>query len=267
VATILFSHVLAVFTGDPTDRWVEAHAEVLRQLLAGTVFRELRLDPSAAHMPSTLHLIRNEVAATATDLILVGTRASSHRSRALIGALVDRVPCAIWTAPGAPAATLSRTLVPIDLSERSAEALAVAGRLLSAAGGGRCQALHVRMGPQRLTFEDTDAAGKAKAHEALTNVVARVDAGDVDVDPRVVESPNIPSAILRAAAEQNADLIVMTTRGRTRAAALLLPSETRRVAQASLIPVLALKHPGVALGVAGAWRDPRIRARGDWRFN
>ena len=73
-------------------------------------------------------------------------------------------------------------------------------------------------------------------------------------------------AILRVAESYRADLVVMGTRGRTRAAAMLIGSETEHTLQESGGPVLAVKRLGSHLRFVEALLDPRFRHREGPRF-
>lgn len=278
MATIPFIHVLVVRTADPGDRQLEAHAEMLRRLLPGASFRDVRPAPG---LRSIVRATIDEAVGTGADLILIAGEEAASESRLVAGQLVHRAPCSVWMTSGIPASVPESgdgpaesdgptgIIVPVDLSERSTEALAIAARLLMLRGGGRCLALHVRVaGPQRLSFDDADTAGRARADDALARFLARVEVGGVDIESLIVDHPTVAGAIHRVTETQRHDLVVMASRGRAHAAAaLLLPSDTRRVMLTSPVSVLALKRPGPNLGLLGAWRDPRVRARSEWRFN
>jgi hypothetical protein len=62
---------------------------------------------------------------------------------------------------------------------------------------------------------------------------------------------------------EGADLIVMSTRGRSRSAAILLGSVTEETIIESRLPLLAVKHFGARMGVLEALLDRRfLRAPG-----
>lgn len=264
MATTPFTRILAVRSGGPLDRHLAAHTEMLARLLPGVEWEDLR--PASGPPSAVANAIVAAAAARRADLILVG--AAEPGARAAIVHLIYRAPCAIWMTPIAQPPRVTSIGLAVDFSKQSAAAVSVAAPL-ARNGSGRAQAVHVRVfGPHRLTFADDDAAGKARADEALARFLARVDAGGVDIEPLVVESPSVAMGITDAAREQGHDLIVMSTRGRAHLAArLLLPSDTCAVALESVVSLLALKVPGPGLGLAAAWRDPRVRARSNWRFN
>jgi hypothetical protein len=63
------------------------------------------------------------------------------------------------------------------------------------------------------------------------------------------------------AEREDADLIVMGTRGRSRSAAILLGSVTEETIRQTRIPLLAAKHFGARLGVLQALLDRRFLKR------
>jgi SulP family sulfate permease len=254
-----FTRVLiAAPAGTAGGELLDAHVELLRRLLPGASFE--RTDPALAALGRT-------AAAARSDLLVLGAGGGTSAERRAIADVVMCAPCSVWVTPGRAPDGIATFLTPVDFSERSAEALTLASHLVRAAGGERCQALHVVPDPQYLTFEDIDSAAKGRAERALATFIARVDEEGVEVEPLVVESADTASAIARVAEKRASDVIVMTTRGRTRLAGYLLPSISARVIALSRTAVLAIKHHGAQRGVWDVLRDRRFRERGGVRFN
>jgi nucleotide-binding universal stress UspA family protein len=69
------------------------------------------------------------------------------------------------------------------------------------------------------------------------------------VTPIFEESSNVTRAVLRIVDERKCDLIVMSTRGRSSAASILLGSETAQTLMESRVPVLAVKHRGAFMNL------------------
>lgn len=253
VATIPFLRILVALADDAGDRSLRAHADLVASLLPEASVQDVRAGGALETMSDT-------------DLVLVGAR-DDTKARRWIGELALRAPCSVWMAPASAPASVGRCLVPIDFSERSAEALGIGSHLIRVAGAERCHALHILPIDRRLSFEDANPATWAPAERAITTFIARVDEEGVDVEPVLAEGHHLPRAIVRAAEQQASDLIVMSTRGRTRLAALLLPSVCHQVLLTSAVPVLVIKRHGAQLNILGALRDPRLRTRGDLRFN
>ena len=150
-------------------------------------------------------------------------------------------------------------LAPVDFSARSADALTAAASMAARVGLDTVDVLHVRFDDTVVTFDDYENLLHTNEREALTIFVARVDLSGVDVLPVFEQGPDVARVILRTAAERGADLIVMGTRGRSRAAAVLLGSETDHVLLESSVPVLVVKHDRARLGLLGALLDGTSR--------
>jgi nucleotide-binding universal stress UspA family protein len=146
---------------------------------------------------------------------------------------------------------IRRLLVPIDLSARSVHAVAYACQLAASSGGAEVDVLHVISGPgllrsavegylQRpMPHATADDLGRARAEvRALVDGVARH-----GVTPHIlVDSGDAAAVIVRTAAENAADLIVMTTRGHRGIGELLLGSVTHKVLNCARCPVLTLSR-------------------------
>lgn len=86
-----------------------------------------------------------------------------------------------------------------------------------------------------------EAQTGAHASGVLEAAEARAKAAGVPVSTRRLQSDHPAEAIVRAAEEAGADLIVMASHGRRGVAALMLGSQTTRVLTLTRIPVLVLR--------------------------
>lgn len=144
-----------------------------------------------------------------------------------------------------------RMLVPVDLTPRSAQALAYACELASAIGA-EVDALHVVPGPGKLHAAVDAYAGLPMPH-ASESAVAEARAALKDfvdgialhgVTPRLlVDSGDAAAVIVRTAVETPNDLIVMATRGHRGVAEVLLGSVAHKVITCAPCPVLTLGGP------------------------
>jgi nucleotide-binding universal stress UspA family protein len=209
--------------------------------------------------------VLRETVAMHADLLLVGAAAAGTDRRVLVRRLAMQAPCSLWMVPAGTTAAIRRILVPIDFSPRATDALQVA-TAIAAETGARCAALHVRFDPTLATPEEAVAAMLGREHEAFALLAARADLHGVEVEGLFEEGRDVAKVVLRVAEAEQADLVVMGTRGRTRAAALLLGSETEHILQESGRPVLAVKHFGAHLRLTEALVDPRVRDREGPRF-
>jgi sulfate permease, SulP family len=210
----------------------------------------------------TLDAIVATAAADAVDLILAG-HSTQGRQRSLARRLAMKAPCSVWMVPNRCQASLRRILVPIDFSRISADTLAAATALAEAAGLDECLALHVHFNDALVTFDEFDDMLAEDRHRAFGIFVAPIDLRGVWVKPLFVDSSHVAATIVRTAADQECDLIVMGTRGRSPSATVLLGSETEHCMMNTPVPLLAIKHFGARLSLLGALRDQRVRGRGD----
>jgi sulfate permease, SulP family len=181
------------------------------------------------------------------DVILAGGRHGRFARRSLARRLAMKAPCSVWMIPDGAATTLERILVPVDFSARSAEALTLATRIAARLGLEHCTTVHVRFNSATTSCDEYDEILLEDVHRAFDVFTARIDLHDIDLRVLFEEGAHVSATILRVAREGLVDTIVMNTRGRSRAAAVLLGSETDHVMMASPVPVLAVKAPGARL--------------------
>ncbi|MBM3770839.1 MAG: hypothetical protein FJW27_06050 [Acidimicrobiia bacterium] len=200
---------------------------------------------------------------TSADLVLVPGEPLHAGRRVVARRLAMHAPCSVWMVPRSTPASLKPVLVPVDFSPRAADALRVGAAIAARAGENMCRALHVRLDSSRAAPEEYDEADAfGREHEAFALFVARIDLHDVEAVPLFEEGSDVARAIVRVGTEQGGGAIVMGTRGRTRASALLLGSETEHVLLSSPISVLAVKHFGAGLRLREALADLRVSQRG-----
>jgi nucleotide-binding universal stress UspA family protein len=120
--------------------------------------------------------------------------------------------------------------------------------------------LHV-YSDQTVTIDEWGKPVRGSEREALDRFLGPIDLRGVEIVPRFVEAPSVSEAVQRLIREEDADLVVMGTRGRSRAAAVLLGSETEQVIIESRIPILAVKHFGASRTLLDILLERRQRAR------
>lgn len=195
------------------------------------------------------------------ELILLGHRKHRSGRRYLAQRLAMVTPCSVWMAPEGAPARISRILAPIDFSENSADSLSQGAALASLLGLDELTALHVFFDPSTVRYDERIDEFRGRESLAFARFQEGVNTHGVRIDPVFMESNNVARSILRCAERQDADLIVMSTRGRSRAASILLGSETAQTLMESPIPVLAVKHFGANLNFAQALISPEIWSR------
>ena len=234
-------------------RWHEHDLPAGLQELAarGRLTLRVRVSP-----PLDVYL--QDAVALRADLVLVG---AGDPRRTLARRLAMKAPCSVWMVPGGAGAPIASLLAPVDFSPRSADALGVAIQIAVAAGLERCHVLHTRFDPSTAGYEEYEEAANLKAHESLRLFLARIDGRGIDLEPMLIENADVGNSILRVAADLRSSLIVMGTRGRSRAASVILGSETEHVLTSSPVPVLAVKHFGAGLRIIDAFLDRRVRTQ------
>lgn len=202
------------------------------------------------------------VAESGTDLLFVGHRSEHSGRKALARRLAMKAPCSVWMVPQDSAPQFGRLLVPVDFSEPAADSVRIATSLAAIAGTAECQTLHVYFDDTVITYEGYDAVLKGEEREAYERFIAPVDTCGVRVTPLFEASPHVADSILRVAERERADLLVLSTRGRSRSSAILLGSTAEDVIINTRRPVLLVKHFGATLGVLEAILDTRFLKKG-----
>jgi nucleotide-binding universal stress UspA family protein len=108
---------------------------------------------------------------------------------------------------------------------------------------------HIHMVPQEQAFETL----KKIAIKKLAEMMADFDTKDIDIDERVVEGhPFIE--IVRTAAHDEVDLVVIGTHGRSGLDHILFGSVAEKVVRKAPCPVLAVKPKGLKFRMPGTTR-------------
>jgi nucleotide-binding universal stress UspA family protein len=134
-----------------------------------------------------------------------------------------------------------RILLPVDGSEHSRKAAAVAGDLARRYGA-EVVVLHAR--EHELTWgADIDLESAEEARRLVDEVVRELKDAGTSVRGEVVRVPlgDVPRAILDAAKAEGAGLIVMGTRGLSDWERLLLGSVAHKVVHLADVPVLVVR--------------------------
>lgn len=141
--------------------------------------------------------------------------------------------------------TIHAILCPVDFSAPAEEALRYAVSLAARLGVEPVHVLHVHQAALVSGHEASDAQKAARDHAArqLEDIAKRYSVHDVEVVPHFVDG--VPyEGILSEAARLGADLIVMSTHGRSGIAHALVGSVAERVVRQSPIPVCTVRKSG-----------------------
>jgi len=196
-------------------------------------------------------------AANRHDLILLGHRRERSGRRSLARRLAMSAPCSVWLVPEGAEPRLDGVLAPVDFSPPSADALSVATAIAAGCGRKLCLALHVFFDPSTVRYDEHIAEVRGNERDAFRQFVAGIDTHGVTIEPLFEESTHADQAILRVAQRHGVDLIVMATRGRSRAAAVLLGSTTSSTLAITPVPLLAVKHFGSRMSLVDVLLDQR----------
>jgi nucleotide-binding universal stress UspA family protein len=202
-------------------------------------------------------------AALAADVVVIGTHGTSGFEHLVLGSVTERVlrkaACAVLTVPPRARATstlpFTRLLCPVDFSAPSLAALQLA-RSLANESGSALTVLHViewpwREPPAPFAAELPPAQAEALAEYRRyveTSAMARLEGlmqeGAAD---RAAPVPRLSHGrsyveILRAAADERADLIVMGVHGRNILDMTVFGSTTNHVVRQATCPVLTLRR-------------------------
>jgi len=190
------------------------------------------------------------VVAENADVVILG----AHR-QAVARRVAMLAPCSMLMIPDSAPFTLRHVLVAVDFSEVSSEAVAEAARLVESVRGSSLTVAAVETDDDVwLDWHDYPFRLQAKLEEfaAAQSGGARV---ECVVEPASTtpaqrsEEGETAASIVRLAERVGACLVVVGTRGRTRAAAVLLGSVTETVVELSPLPLLTVRRHGGQLGL------------------
>jgi nucleotide-binding universal stress UspA family protein len=269
--------IVAVPTGDDAASLV-SYAGMLRQRFSAELF-PVHVPPNSqrdveAALPIPCKLLFGPVedcllwyaSEIRADLMLMGHRIAGRKRKTLVRRLAMNAPCSVWMVPEECQPALSRILAPVDFSPRAADALRVACRIALAAGIESVTGLYVHFEDVVAFSEEVEDDFRSNLDTAFLRFIAPLDLGGIDVMPSIEESSQVVSTILRVASQEESDLIVMSTRGRSRSAAVLLGSVTEETVIQSRRPVLAVKHFGARMGLLKVLISPEVRHGNEQRF-
>lgn len=250
-----------VVDNDQPRRIVETETEEARALLHQMAATLRDVDNIACEarvrLASPFAGIVQEVADTSPDLLVIGPHRRQMLKDVFIGTTAERVirsvGCPILMVNAPPAGSYRHILQTTDLSDSARDALR-RFLALGIAGQARNSLLHVFSAPAlRLVMghtipkhsrEDYLANEHKDAARDLAGFIASAGLGGVRQIVRH-EANTVRHEILGTAAEEQADLIVLSTHGRTGLTKMLLGSVAEQVLRTSPVDVLAIPpRPG-----------------------
>lgn len=207
----------------------------------GTVRVRTHLETGEDTGPSIVRVARDR----REDLIVMATRGRRGFRRLLLGSVAEDVvrqaPCPVLTmrvcegGGDQPRSAwpdgIRRIVVPVDLSPRADLALRYARKLATDVGA-RLEILHVVGSVMKATRTGIRSQLRSRMRRA----------GGPDVDCRLhVEAGYAPTRVSEFAEEQRADLVVLSSHGRSGPSRVLFGSVAERVIRRAPCPVLTVK--------------------------
>ncbi len=189
------------------------------------------------------------VRAESADLLIIGRREKRHWSDHLPMRIVRKAPTSVLVVPEGASADIQRILVPVDFSDRSRLALEEALDWGQRLGAAAVRAMHAWAPPPAVYFSH-DLPGplaesvRKSALDEWEDFIADIDFRGREPDLSLVEHSRAAGAIHEAAEAEKSDLVVVGSRGRTAAAAILLGSVAERAVADAAVPVLVVREPG-----------------------
>ena len=252
-AAILLVHVV---DDDQPRRIVDAERDEATTLLRQMAATLRDLDGVSCEtriiLASPFVGIAQAVADTAPDLLVIGPHRRQVLRDVFVGTTAERtirsVDCPVLMVNATPAGQYRHVLQTTDLSDGSRDAL-LRFQALGLADHARMSLLHVFDAPAlRLAFshsipqDDQTYYLEDEQRDAARDLALFLSSTDLGRPRQIVrhEATSAPHEILKVAGEKQADLIVMSTHGRSGLAKMLIGSVTEQVLRTAQIDVLAI---------------------------
>lgn len=183
------------------------------------------------------------------DLLFMGKRNHDEGSGYLAAQLASRSPASIWMVPSVEFPSFEKLFVATDFSDPSKRALGCALHIAKTAAETPQLTIftsyNVPTGYFKagMTYDQMSERLHDATHKGLEDWLAEVDGSPFPLQTKVAEEDRgTAAAIIRAAEEIHADLIVIGSKGRSRLTAFLLGSTTDRLLRKShTFPVLVAR--------------------------
>jgi nucleotide-binding universal stress UspA family protein len=185
------------------------------------------------------------------DLVIVGKLSNKN----IAEKLVRTAPCSVLVMPPAGLANLTRILVPVDFSARSAEAMKVALALASAAAVPEIICMHVfrvpnayyKLGKSHALLAALER--KKQAAQKYKKFIRRFDLKGLAVKPLFVLHHLPARAIEETVKRERIDLVILFAHSLSAGAAVILGSVMKRLIQMTEVPLVAVKKKGAKVNL------------------
>jgi nucleotide-binding universal stress UspA family protein len=236
------------------------HEAILREMkaFAGDVGADVTLDCVAYDASDVRHEIVAQIEALPADLLVLGSHGRTGFERLLLGSVTEKVirkaRCPVMVVPRAAhdvapdtPVTFHRILCPVDFSEGSLRAMQYALSIAQESDAELTLLNAIEMPPEiaeqpgmpPVDVDAVRAAAEAARLRHLRKVIPESSRTFCTVHTMVREGA-AHFEILKAAAEQKSDLIVMGVQGRGAVDLFIFGSNTLRVCRGAACPVLTV---------------------------
>ena len=181
------------------------------------------------------------------DLAILGRASPSMHLGQLPERVTRKAPCSVLIVPENSKARISGIMVPVDFSTHSDDALEIALALAEVSDIARVDCLHAFRVPPNyenagVPYEEFAEEMRKSLLRAFAALAARHDTKPIELSPDVVLDRNAAHAIGESVRRNSNDLLIVGSRGRNAAAAILLGSVTEHLVWTTKIPLLVVKR-------------------------
>ena len=222
-----------------------------RDLIAKELYEIIETDYPNSIIDISFHKTENNrnslvsyIQAHKIDVVLLSYHHTSADQRSLAQQLAMVSSASVWMIPAGFNPKITAILSPIDFSPASADSLRQAIGIAKKAHLSEVATLHVYFDPSVLRYEEHDTIIKDEEDTRFNQFMESIDTLNISINKNFEERSSVAHAILSLADKKNTDLIVINTRGRSRAAMTVLGSVTADLMAEAHIPVLVIKHFG-----------------------
>lgn len=186
------------------------------------------------------------------DLLLLGRAGWSTRQ---LNYFAMAASCPIWFLPANSAPVVRQILVAVDWTRSARESLRTALHLARHFPTAKCSIVHVDQQVTPLLGSEIAPLRRKELMKRFGIVLRQLDSRAAKIRPIVTHGSNPGRVIARLATELSADLVVMSTRGRTRLTQAMLPSTVSTTLTEFPGALLALRAARTPIGWRAAVHD------------
>ncbi len=184
------------------------------------------------------------------DLVIVGRKSWEHTSGHIAEKVARKAPCSVLIIPEGRDLIVENILVGSDFSPHSKEAMDIALELAQGSGSSKITCLHVI----EYSSSDVHRDGflellRKVVREDLDKFLRPFTSQGINIRSMIMVEHNTAKAMREFCWRHKVDLIVVGSRGRTAAAAVLLGSVTENLIRMTNTPLLAVKRKGETMNL------------------